>query len=244
MKLISFVFLAVCVFYAKADFKIGLSNQGVPELSTRLIGAKDAKKGQFPYQVGLRKKFIHFQFCGASLINSRYLLTAAHCIVDTFAEEIYAAIGALYRTKQGHVRDGFDVDIEELIPYLEYDSDTFDFYVGLMLIAKEIVFTKFELFIQPFALPTCKTEIKLDLIFEYFFLPFSTKGGPVVEVVNCTKELIGIVSSAIGVSIQFNTINGVPVEHISTINLFFSVPKVMAMMLLESFHTSIGSKNK
>lgn len=49
---------------------------GVPE--SKIVGGKDALSGQFPYQVSLRKNKSHF--CGGSIIDSRTILTAAHCV--------------------------------------------------------------------------------------------------------------------------------------------------------------------
>ncbi|XP_003700979.1 chymotrypsin-1-like [Megachile rotundata] len=49
---------------------------GFPE--SQIVGGKDAPSGMFPYQVSLRKSGSHF--CGGSILNSRYVLTAAHCV--------------------------------------------------------------------------------------------------------------------------------------------------------------------
>ncbi|CAL7948237.1 unnamed protein product [Xylocopa violacea] len=45
---------------------------------SQIVGGKDAPVGKFPYQVSLRNRGSHF--CGGSVINSRYILTAAHCV--------------------------------------------------------------------------------------------------------------------------------------------------------------------
>lgn len=61
----------------------------------RIIGGNEAKRNQFPYQVGLVMSFHDFEsnsFCGGSLISSTRVLTAGHCIID--AKSVLAILGA------------------------------------------------------------------------------------------------------------------------------------------------------
>ncbi|XP_047620936.1 coagulation factor IX isoform X2 [Phacochoerus africanus] len=53
------------------------SNQSVDDL-TRIVGGENAKPGQFPWQVLLNGKID--AFCGGSIINEKWVVTAAHCI--------------------------------------------------------------------------------------------------------------------------------------------------------------------
>lgn len=53
-----------------------LSWLGFPE--GQIVGGKDAPVGKFPHQVSLRQNGNHF--CGGSIIDSRHILTAAHCV--------------------------------------------------------------------------------------------------------------------------------------------------------------------
>ncbi|KAF5305820.1 hypothetical protein FQR65_LT07559 [Abscondita terminalis] len=45
----------------------------------KVIGGSDASPGEFPYQVSLQKQRTD-HFCGGSVIDPNWILTAAHCI--------------------------------------------------------------------------------------------------------------------------------------------------------------------
>lgn len=76
--------------------------------SSRIFGGQAASRGQFPYQVSLRKyesKLGFVNFCGGSIISDRFVLTAAYCNrelnTNSTATDYRVVVGA-------HVRNGDD----------------------------------------------------------------------------------------------------------------------------------------
>jgi len=58
----------------------------------RIIGGADAVPNTYPWMVSIQSKTDSEHFCGGSLIDESYILTAAHCIEDAQASEIQVVV--------------------------------------------------------------------------------------------------------------------------------------------------------
>ena len=83
--------------------------------TNKIIGGDEAEAGRYPYQAIV----IGDGFCGGTLINSRWVLSAAHCFGSRYVE-----IGRSDRSKNCKLYEKIQVEYEVLHP--DYDPITID----------------------------------------------------------------------------------------------------------------------
>lgn len=89
------------------------------EIKPRIHGGFYAHEGQFKYMVSLRQNKRHF--CGAALISERWVISAAHCVLNEQANASSVEIvvepyqynhgGVPYQAEQIIIHEDFDVDL-------------------------------------------------------------------------------------------------------------------------------------
>lgn len=83
----------------------------------KIINGENAKEGEIPYQVSLQNKFSSFHFCGGSILNENYIITAAHCVNGKFAEDIKVVAGTINLALPKYENDVHKIIIHEKYNY-------------------------------------------------------------------------------------------------------------------------------
>lgn len=118
-----------------------------------IIGGYDAPIGKYPFMASYQEYTAHM--CGAAIISSRWLVTAAHCEDDIHRTSILVGTNDKAWFLQPGLPEGEPTryEIEEVIMHPDYVPDGSRFYpndVALIKTTEEIAFNKF---VQPVVLP-------------------------------------------------------------------------------------------
>ncbi|GJQ84821.1 hypothetical protein Trydic_g19585 [Trypoxylus dichotomus] len=116
-----------------------------PQESGRIVGGFDATVGQFPYQVSLRRASGGNHNCGGSILNSKWILTAAHCVSDALPSSWFIIAGTINRLSGGEAHQLSRIILHEdytLFPAIKND-------IALLELEDELEFSSV---IQPIAL--------------------------------------------------------------------------------------------
>ncbi|XP_044771191.1 testisin, partial [Neomonachus schauinslandi] len=130
---------------------------GQRTVSTRVVGGKDSELGRWPWQGSLRLWGSHH--CGASLLNRRWVLTAAHCFEkhsDPFEWSVQfgelSASPSLWNLQAYYNR----YSVEEIILSPMYlGASSYD--IALLKLSSSVTYNKY---IQPICVLTSSSEFQ------------------------------------------------------------------------------------
>uniref|UniRef100_A0A3Q1J3V2 Peptidase S1 domain-containing protein n=1 Tax=Anabas testudineus TaxID=64144 RepID=A0A3Q1J3V2_ANATE len=106
-----------------------------PPLNTKIVGGQVASPGSWPWQVSLQISGSHF--CGGSLINNQWVMTAAHC----FGSSVTVVLGL--QTQSGSNPNSQSRKIAKGIMHPSYNSQTNDNDIYLLQLASPVTFTNY-----------------------------------------------------------------------------------------------------
>ncbi|CAL7944838.1 unnamed protein product [Xylocopa violacea] len=99
---------------------IAFANGGLPlKYDPRIVNGENAKVGEIPYQVSLQNQGSSFHFCGGSVLNENYVITAAHCVEGNTASRIKVVAGTIDLTKP---EQGSEHNVTKIIIHENYEA--------------------------------------------------------------------------------------------------------------------------
>lgn len=148
----------------------------------RIVGGQPAELGAWPWIALLgystRNRPGPFWDCGGSLINERYVVTAAHCLTHPFLTLKVVRLGENEIDNDNDGATPVDILVEKVLPHPTYNAGTKMDDIGLVKLQQSVQFTRY---IQPICLPK-PIDMRSQSFVKYF--PFvagwgtTTVGGP------------------------------------------------------------------
>uniref|UniRef100_A0A8C8RY19 coagulation factor Xa n=1 Tax=Pelusios castaneus TaxID=367368 RepID=A0A8C8RY19_9SAUR len=118
-----------------------------PNLNVRIVGGNDCKLGECPWQALLINEEKE-GFCGGTILNEFFILTAAHCMNQSKTIEV--VVGEVDREKEENTETMHVVD--KIFMHNRFVLATYDYDIALIKVKEPIKFSKY-------VLPACLPDV-------------------------------------------------------------------------------------
>jgi len=112
---------------------------GVPNRVTKIVGGETTEENEYPWQVGITFSSTGSPFCGGSIVSSKTIVTAAHCIKPYVNYNMYALVAEHDLTKS----DGEKyIKVCNKDYHSSYNDQTFDYDYAVLTLCEELEWAK------------------------------------------------------------------------------------------------------
>ncbi|XP_060758400.1 uncharacterized protein LOC132869062 [Neoarius graeffei] len=134
------VVCVVCALLLNATGSLSqLDVCGRPPLNPKIVGGDNAPAGAWPWQVSVQARGRHF--CGGSLINKNWVLSAAHCFQSMTAPEVMIFLGM--ESLEGTNPNMQEKSVRNIINHQYYDPDALNNDIALIQLSSSVTFTSY-----------------------------------------------------------------------------------------------------
>jgi secreted trypsin-like serine protease len=113
----------------------------LPNDPSRIVGGRDAQAGEVPWQVALvangATNNYQAQFCGGTVIDPIWILTAAHCLQGTNSQDVKIVAGVVSLTQDS----GQERTVTQIIIHPNYNADTSENDIALLRLSSPLDMT-------------------------------------------------------------------------------------------------------
>ncbi|KAK8384252.1 hypothetical protein O3P69_009186 [Scylla paramamosain] len=121
---------------------------GVPNLNRIVGGEEVSPPNKYPWQVGLKMSNGRNYWCGGSIINDRYVMTAAHCIYGMSETSSGLMVGVgdhnMYSTNDDVSGATRLVAVERIIQHPDYNTRTLDNDIALLKLSEVLDLSQYK----------------------------------------------------------------------------------------------------
>ncbi|XP_051742267.1 trypsin [Ctenopharyngodon idella] len=114
---------------------------GQAPLNTKIVGGQNADTGSWPWQASLHRISSGSHFCGGSLINKDWVLSAAHCFQSTTASNIKIYLGR--QQQSGSNPNEISRTVTQVITHPSYSTTTQNNDIALLRLSSSVTFTNY-----------------------------------------------------------------------------------------------------
>lgn len=173
---------------------IGFINFGEARTG-RIVGGITAQPGQFPYQVSFRNSF-NKHICGGSIVNKKWILTAASSIDESLPQNIQIVVGSNLLSN-----GGVHHNLKQIKLHPNFNNKTLANDVAVVEIVNEIVFNDL---VQPITL--LDTQVSIGQVVLSGWGRVSTNGNIPNDLMYLVTEIFPQEECALKITINNDTL--------------------------------------